>query len=130
MSLNGPLGAGKTLFAKGLAEGLGIDPSRVSSPTFVIANEYESAAGTRVVHADWYRVEHEAELEGAGLRDWLAPDTGLIVEWADRFPEALPADRLEVELRAGAAVDEREVWATAGGPGAAAALEAWSAACP
>ncbi|MBW2245121.1 MAG: tRNA (adenosine(37)-N6)-threonylcarbamoyltransferase complex ATPase subunit type 1 TsaE [Deltaproteobacteria bacterium] len=130
VSLNGPLGAGKTHFAKALAEGLGIDPARVSSPTFVIANEYEAAREFRLVHADWYRVESEDELMASGLHDWLAPGVGLVVEWGDRFPEALPEDRLEVELRPGEAIEDRQVCVTAAGPVSRAALERWSAACP
>ncbi len=130
VSLNGPLGAGKTLFAKALAEGLGIDPSGVSSPTFVIANEYEAPPELRLVHADWYRVESEDELMASGLHDWLAPGVGLVVEWGDRFPDALPQDRLEVELRPGAGVEDRHVSAAASGPASRAALERWSAACP
>lgn len=130
VSLIGPLGAGKTLFAKGLAEGLGIPPARVSSPTFVIANEYQGASELRLVHADWYRIGSEAELSAAGLHDWLAPGVGLIVEWGDRFPDALPFDRLEVELNPGDGEEDRRVRATAGGPVSTLVLECWSSACP
>lgn len=127
VSLIGPLGAGKTLFAKGVAEGLGVPAAQVSSPTFVIANEWPSPEGGRLVHADWYRVESELELEAAGLHDWLAPGTGLLVEWGDRFPAALPADRLEVHLKAGAGALDRQVSAQPGGPASRETLEAWSA---
>ncbi|MCP3984255.1 MAG: tRNA (adenosine(37)-N6)-threonylcarbamoyltransferase complex ATPase subunit type 1 TsaE [bacterium] len=130
VSLNGPLGAGKTLFAKALAEGLGIEPSRVSSPSFVIANEYEPTSELRLVHADWYRVESEDELSAAGLHDWLAPGVGLVVEWGDRFPAALPSDRLEVELRPGEGEDDRLLCVAASGPCSTAVLEHWSASCP
>lgn len=130
VSLSGPLGAGKTLFAKGLAEGLGIPPAGVSSPTFVIANEYTAAAELRLVHADWYRIESEAELTAAGLHDWLAPGVGLVVEWGDRFPDALPSDRLEVELRLGEGEEDRRICAVAEGPVSTLVLERWSAACP
>ncbi|MAE93674.1 MAG: tRNA (adenosine(37)-N6)-threonylcarbamoyltransferase complex ATPase subunit type 1 TsaE [Deltaproteobacteria bacterium] len=129
VSLIGPLGAGKTQFAKGVAEGLGVPASQVASPTFVIANEWSSPGGGRLVHADWYRIESELELETAGLHDWLAPGTGLLVEWGDRFPAALPADRLEVRIDAGAGPDDRRVEAHPGGPASREALEAWSAAC-
>jgi len=131
VTLTGALGAGKTVFAKGLAEGLGLDPARITSPTFVIAQELPTPAGLRLVHADWYRVEHAEELETAGLDDWLAPETLLAVEWGERFPEALPADRLVVELRsdedAGEAddvdageADDEDAGEAHDGPGAAA----------
>ena len=91
IALIGPLGAGKTVFAKGLAEGLGIDPAVVASPTFVIASEYPVPDGRRLAHIDLYRVESAAELEAAGFLDWLEPGVLVAVEWADRLPEALPA---------------------------------------
>ena len=149
VALVGPLGAGKTAFAKGLAEGLGLDPDQVASPTFVIASEYPRARGLRFAHVDLYRVESEAELESAGFRDLLAPDVLLAVEWADRFPAALPADRLEVRITpigkaakrprsepqasevrapAGVAATHREIFAIALGPAAAAALARFGAA--
>jgi tRNA threonylcarbamoyladenosine biosynthesis protein TsaE len=120
------------VFAKGLARGLGLAEGAVSSPTFVIAAELPTASGLHFVHADLYRVGSEAELEAAGWLDWLGPGTLLVVEWADRLPQALPADRLEVKLevssgaQAGGA-DERELDARAFGPRAAAACARWQA---
>jgi tRNA threonylcarbamoyladenosine biosynthesis protein TsaE len=101
----------------------------VASPTFVIAQELPTPAGLRLVHADWYRVEHGEELEAAGLSDWLAPRTLLAVEWGERFPEALPADRLEVRLEA---EDEagRRIDARAGGADSEALLACWRKRCP
>lgn len=130
VALEGPLGAGKTVFAKGLAEGLGLDPTRVASPTFVIAGEYPVARGDlkRLVHADLYRVGSAGELEAAGLRDWLEPGTLLVVEWADRLPEALPRDRLTVRFLG--APGERVLEVGASGPRAREALERWRSACP
>lgn len=108
VALVGALGAGKTLFAKGLGEGFGLAPEHMASPTFTIANEFALPPGrpfARLVHADFYRMEAEAELEAAGLLDWLAPGALLVAEWADRFPDALPADHLEVRLEAADAAD-------------------------
>lgn len=97
IGLIGPLGSGKTLFVKGLAEGLGLDPSLVSSPTFVIAQQYPLREGPETLHhLDLYRLESRDELEALGLRDWLAPGQVIAVEWLDRFPEVLGAERLEV----------------------------------
>jgi tRNA threonylcarbamoyladenosine biosynthesis protein TsaE len=129
IALIGPLGAGKTLFVKGLAEGLGIDPQRVTSPTFVIASEYPTRAGRRLAHVDLYRVNHRDELEATGFADLLAPGAVVAVEWADRHPEALPADRLQIALErpAGRGASERRVLnAVAFGDAAAAVLARWS----
>jgi len=98
LALVGPLGAGKTVFVKGLAEGLGIDPARVASPSFVIASEYAAPSGVRLSPVALYRVESAEDLEATGFLDLLEPGALVAVEWADRFPEALPADRLELRL--------------------------------
>ncbi len=126
LALSGPLGAGKTVFVQGLAEGLGIDPGQVKSPTFVIAAHHPGARQP-LVHADLYRVEHEVELEAAGWLDWLAPGTVVAVEWADRLPEALPADRLDVRLsrEAGAEASAREIAFRAEGPVSRGVLARW-----
>jgi tRNA threonylcarbamoyladenosine biosynthesis protein TsaE len=130
VSLVGPLGAGKTAFVKGLAEGLGVDPAHVASPTFVIASEYD-APRCRLAHVDLYRVESEAELEAVGFLDLLAPGAVVAVEWADRFPAALPADRLELRIERPADAPDptlRVLHATSSGPASAAVLERWRAA--
>jgi tRNA threonylcarbamoyladenosine biosynthesis protein TsaE len=120
VALVGPLGAGKTEWVKGLAEGLGVDPRLVASPTFVIASEYPGRGPgiRRLAHVDLYRLESEAELEATGFLDLLAPGTVVAVEWADRFPEALPADRIEVRIGRARedGPDARDVELRAGGP--------------
>lgn len=98
VALVGALGAGKTAFVQGLASGLGLDARAVASPTFVIASEYPLPGGRRLAHVDLYRVRGEDELELAGFSDLEVRGTILAVEWADRLPAALPADRLEVRL--------------------------------
>jgi len=130
IALIGPLGAGKTAFVKGLAGGLGVDPARVASPTFVIASEYP-AGERRLAHVDLYRVESEAELEAVGFLDLLEPGAVVAIEWADRLPGALPADRLELRIsRPSAATDPglRVLHATGSGPASHAALDRWRAA--
>ena len=73
-------------------------------------------------------MESEGELEAAGLRDWLAPGRVLVVEWADRLPGALPAERLEVTLARDPAADsQRRLNAIASGVGA---QQAWRAGAP
>lgn len=128
IALRGPLGAGKTAFVKGLAEGLGLDPGIVSSPTFVIAHEYPSPArGMRLVHLDLYRLEGPADLEAAGFLDVLDAGSIVAIEWADRMPQALPSDRLEIALSgpcvAGEA--EREISVAATGLVAESVLRRW-----
>lgn len=102
VALVGDLGAGKTQFVRGLAQGMGIDPRHVSSPTFVIAHEYESADAERVlVHIDAYRLNSGEELAAmgyAGAGGDLPEGAVLAIEWADRVAGALPADRLDIVL--------------------------------
>jgi tRNA threonylcarbamoyladenosine biosynthesis protein TsaE len=126
VALVGGLGAGKTVFAKGVAEGLGLPPGLLASPTFTIAQELPTAGGLRLVHADLFRIGSGAELEAVGWLDWLGPGVLLLVEWADRLPEELPSDHLEVRiLRDPADPGERTLEARAHGPRAAALLARW-----
>ena len=127
IALVGPLGAGKTVFAKGLAEGLDVDERLLSSPSFVIANELKTPGGVRLVHADLYRVQDEGELESAGWLDWLEDGSVVAIEWGDRFPQALPRDHLEVRLSSAGAdrPERRTLGVRAGGPVSQAALERW-----
>ncbi len=123
--LSGPLGAGKTRFVKGLAAGLGVPRERVQSPTFVLAQELPLPDGRALVHVDCYRIASEAELEGAGLLDWLAPGALVVVEWPERAPRAWPDDRLEISFARGAGEEERELAARARGPHSSALLARW-----
>jgi tRNA threonylcarbamoyladenosine biosynthesis protein TsaE len=95
VALIGDLGAGKTVFSRAFARGLGVT-DRVTSPTFVVAQVYESAP-VPFVHADLYRVGAADEIDALGLDVWL-PVGVAVVEWADRFPEILPPERLEVRI--------------------------------
>ena len=90
IALCGELGAGKTHLVKGLVAGLGAECA-VTSPTFTLIHEY---LGGRLplFHADWYRVEEEQDLMKIGIDDYLAEDGVVVVEWADKFPKALPPE--------------------------------------
>jgi tRNA threonylcarbamoyladenosine biosynthesis protein TsaE len=93
--LVGPLGAGKTELAKGVAEGLGIR-AIVNSPTFVLMNEH--AGRLRLFHIDAYRLADPDEAHAAGLFDERQAAGVSVVEWADRLDGWLPPDRLEISL--------------------------------
>ena len=126
IALIGALGAGKTLFVKGLAEGLGIDPERVTSPTYVIASEYPLRGARKLAHVDLYRLKDADELEATGFVDLLEPGVILAIEWGDRFPEALPADRLELTLdRVEDGAGARSLSVFARGAASEEVLEAW-----
>lgn len=95
VALIGPLGAGKTELAKGVAEGLGVT-SVVNSPTFVLMNEH--VGRLRLFHIDAYRLEDPDEALAAGLFDDRQAAGVAVVEWADRLGDRLPAERLELTL--------------------------------
>ena len=98
LALVGDLGAGKTVLAKGVAEGLGAASAReVVSPTFVLCREYLDGR-LPLYHFDAYRLRGAADLEGIGASEIFGGEGLSLVEWADRAPQALPPDRLEVNL--------------------------------
>lgn len=97
VTLAGDLGAGKTTFARALIRELLSDPAlEAPSPTFTIMQTYEGDS-LRIVHADFYRIDDAAELVGLGWEE-AVEDAIVLVEWAERTPEALPADRLDIRL--------------------------------
>jgi tRNA threonylcarbamoyladenosine biosynthesis protein TsaE len=103
LALVGPLGAGKTQLAKGVAEGLGVR-SVVNSPTFVLMNEHEGRLW--LFHIDAYRLDDPRDAVAAGLLDERQAAGVTVVEWADRLAGWLPDARLEITL-APVAGDER-----------------------
>ena len=106
--LIGELGAGKTQFAKGVADGLGINgDGEVTSPTFTIVNEHRGRL--RLYHVDLYRIEDAGELAGIGIDEILDGSGISVVEWADRFAGALGRPTATVRLTVGAAETERLV---------------------
>ena len=126
IGLSGGLGAGKTCFAQGIAQGLDVDAGvPVTSPTFTLVGEYPGRAPLR--HADFYRVESWDRMVVAGFEDLLDGAGVVVVEWPERFPDALPEDRLEIRIEirldtpcppgteAGSAEPPREIRLAAGG---------------
>lgn len=89
--LSGDLGSGKTVLARGIGEGLGIDPREVQSPTFTLIREHEGGGG-RLVHVDLYRLEPE-QTAALGLEELLAGPGVKVIEWAERLPFAVPGAR-------------------------------------
>jgi tRNA threonylcarbamoyladenosine biosynthesis protein TsaE len=106
VSLVGELGAGKTVFARGVARALGVT-ELVVSPTFTIVREYEGRVP--LVHVDVYRIDAVQELHDLGFEEVVRDDAVTIVEWGDMIDGLLPGDRLDVRLTPGAADDERIV---------------------
>jgi tRNA threonylcarbamoyladenosine biosynthesis protein TsaE len=102
--MTGELGAGKTVFAKGLASGAGVsDPDRVCSPSFTLVNIYEGRH--RLFHIDLYRLEREADILDLGWEDYLGQGI-VIVEWAEKLPFAVDGIRVVIETGTG---DERMI---------------------
>lgn len=95
IALSGPLGAGKTELARGVARGLGV-VGPVSSPTFVLIAEHEGRLP--LFHLDCYRLTGPQDALGAGLLDERRADGVTVVEWAERLGTALPPGRLEIRL--------------------------------
>ncbi len=90
--LEGPLGAGKSTFARFLLEALRVDRPAEGSPTFAIAHEYRAAGGLEVLHLDLYRLRHEGELEEAGVNAVFWERAAVVLaEWTSRFPGLLEA---------------------------------------
>ena len=104
--LDGELGSGKTVFAKGIAVGLGITEP-VVSPTFTVVREYD--APTPLVHVDVYRLDHLQELHDLGFDDLVGGDAVTVVEWGERVSAVLPTERLRVLLEPGDGDDDRIV---------------------
>lgn len=97
VALIGPLGAGKTHLARAIAEGLAIDdPTAVTSPTFVLIQEYSGPIP--VYHFDAYRLASGREFAGLGVEEYFSGNGVCLVEWADRVPDELPVERLSITL--------------------------------
>lgn len=108
--LIGNLGAGKTTLTKGIVEGRGVAAAdAVSSPTFTLIHQY--GEGDPVFHIDLYRLDEVRQVESLGLDDLFRSGALVLLEWAERFPALLPAERIEIHLRS-VADDEREITVT------------------
>jgi tRNA threonylcarbamoyladenosine biosynthesis protein TsaE len=104
--LVGELGTGKTCFAQGVAEGLGITEN-VTSPTFTLMREY--AGSIPLYHLDAYRLESPADLIPIGVDEYLEKEGVLLVEWGDRVRDFFEIDHLEISFEFGGGEEERRI---------------------
>ncbi len=103
IALSGPLGSGKTSFARAFIRARGLDAAEVPSPTFMLVEVYDGGAGPLswpVWHFDLYRIEQPEEIRELGLEEALAEGICLI-EWPERLGAYLPAERLDLALAMG-----------------------------
>ena len=105
IAYTGDLGAGKTAFTRGLADGLDI-PERITSPTFTIVNEYEGGR-LPLFHFDMYRLGSSDELFDIGWEDYLIRGGVCAVEWSENVDDVLESDTIRVDIRRGSSDDER-----------------------
>lgn len=98
VALTGELGSGKTQFVKGLARGLGAaNNAHVSSPSFVVINEYPGEVP--LYHVDLFRLAEESEIEDLGLEEYIYGDGVTAIEWAERAASILPPDHIWIEIQ-------------------------------
>ena len=95
IAFRGGLGAGKTAFTRGLAEGLNVT-GEVSSPTFALVNEY--AGPVPLYHFDMYRIADANDLYMTGFFDYLDGESILAIEWSENIADALPEDAITITL--------------------------------
>lgn len=96
--LEGELGAGKTTLAQGIARGWGALDA-VTSPTFILVNEYRRADGQCLFHVDAFRLTGESEAESIGLLELIEAEGPVVIEWAEKLKGILPAERLWIRLQ-------------------------------
>ena len=110
IAYTGDLGAGKTAFTRGLAQGLEI-PERITSPTFTIVNEYEGGR-LPLFHFDMYRLGSSDELFDIGWEDYLVGGGVCAVEWSENVDDILDADTIRIDIRRGDSDDQRRITIT------------------
>ena len=97
VALSGDLGSGKTCLTQGIAKGLDVPRGfYITSPSFALINEYPGRI--RLFHMDLYRIRDVSELDEIGFDEILAVEGIVVIEWADKFPLALPSERVDITL--------------------------------
>jgi len=108
VALYGDLGAGKTVFARGFARGLGITEP-LSSPTFTIVQEYPVPGGGNLYHLDLYRIDNSDAALAFGVDEFLNdPDARVLLEWPERIEDLLPEGTIRISIRH-AGEEKREI---------------------
>jgi len=115
IGLRGPLGAGKSVLARAIARGLGVD-AEMPSPTYNLLFLYEGHEGRTIAHLDLYRLRSEEELQELGWEDLGGEDQVVLVEWPDRAQDSWPEGAIEIELSMAKGRPERRALALKGGP--------------
>ena len=98
VALIGPLGAGKTRLVQAIAAALGVPRDAVTSPTFVLVNEYRQGR-LPIFHFDAYRLKDLDEFLELGPEEYFDANGLTFIEWADRVAEALPSERIEIRIK-------------------------------
>lgn len=105
IGLVGDLGAGKTTFVQGMAQGLGMDPDYyVHSPTFTLVNEYRATKShpdihlIHLIHVDLYRIESPQAAENLALEDYFNPGNVVVVEWPEKCPPLLQQTHIKIQI--------------------------------
>ncbi|QIB28208.1 tRNA (adenosine(37)-N6)-threonylcarbamoyltransferase complex ATPase subunit type 1 TsaE [Caloranaerobacter azorensis] len=106
LCLNGDLGAGKTTLTQSIAKGLDVE-DYVTSPTFTLINEYEGRYP--VYHFDVYRIDDIDEMYDLGFEEYIYSEGVTIIEWASIIEDILPLERLDITIKRGKEIDEREI---------------------
>jgi tRNA threonylcarbamoyladenosine biosynthesis protein TsaE len=123
IGLSGPLGAGKTQFVRGVAQGCRVDLGDVSSPTYSLLHQYRGRM--QLTHVDLYRLNSHEALESIGYFDALAERGAMLVEWCEQIPSSIPDDALLLSL---IAVDQftRKILARSTGQRSSELLAHWT----
>ncbi len=106
IGLIGTLGAGKTRLVQAVADAVGISPKSVTSPTFVLVNEYRGGR-LPIFHFDTYRLKDDDEFLNLGPEEYFESQGLTFVEWADRVSDLLPSERLDINLEVTGATNRR-----------------------
>lgn len=96
LAITGDLGSGKTQLVKGIAQGLGIESSDITSPTFTLIHEHEGRLP--LYHIDLYRLETARDIESIGLEEYLTRNGVIAIEWAERATTLLPTNTVDITL--------------------------------
>ena len=113
IALSGQLGSGKTVLAKGIAAGFGIDKSRLISPTFVLFRIYDGKK-LSLYHFDFYRLTSLGDIAGLGYEEYFYGDAVTVIEWPERLGSLMPAQHMRIDLSITGQTKRALAWQGAG----------------